>query len=202
MEKPKNMVLGLTTKRIESLTDGVFAIAMTLLVLNLNLPPVREVNLHEVLLSQLNQFGNYVLSFILLGIFWIVHHQQFHSIHRSDRKLIWINIFILMFIALVPFSTSLADDFSDQILAKAFFNGNLFVLGMLFVINWIYATAGNRLVPEDLPASRINTGLRRTLILPTVSLLAMGLSFLSPGLSSITYLLIPFILSLKPFRHT
>ena len=76
--------LGLTTQRIETLTDGVFAIAMTLLVLTLDLPRVgahlSNAGLWNLLNSQMDKFHNYVLSFILLAVFWLVHHQQFHYI--------------------------------------------------------------------------------------------------------------------------
>ncbi len=69
----------------------------------------------NLLYSQMHRFFNYALSFLLLSIFWIVHHQQFHVIKRSDQRLLWINIFILMFVALMPFSTDLVGDFNQTI---------------------------------------------------------------------------------------
>ena len=107
--------IGLTTKRIEGLTDGVFAIAMTLLVLTLEIPePLAENTtgmLAKLLISQRHKLFNYVLSFILLALFWIIHHRQFHLVKRTDHQHLWLNVFILMFVALIPFSTSLLGDY-------------------------------------------------------------------------------------------
>src|SRR4030065_989192 len=109
----------LTTRRIEALADGIFAISMTLLVLTLTLPDMMDtkLNLSQLLAEQWPKFFNYALSFFLLAIFWIVHHQQFHYIRRTDRTHIWINIGILMFVALVPFTTDVAGDYSGRTIA-------------------------------------------------------------------------------------
>lgn len=196
---------GLTTKRIESLTDGVFAIAMTLLVLNLELPPIgqgmTEVALHNLLFSQWYKFFNYALSFILLAVFWIIHHAQFHSIKRTNRVHLWINIIILLFVALIPFTTSLQGDFPLDSIAEFCFSANLFIIGSLFYLNWAYAAGKHRLVSKDLDERHIVVGGRRCLVVPLVSLLAMGLAFLFPGHSSKAYMLIPFILFLPPFKR-
>ena len=127
----------LTTRRIEALTDGIFAIAMTLLVLTLTLPDMLEtqLGLSQLLADQWPKFFNYALSFVLLAIFWIVHHQQFHVIRRTDRGHIWINIGILMFVALMPFSTDVAGDYSGETLAELLFSANLMILGLLFLLN-------------------------------------------------------------------
>ena len=105
----------MTTIRLETLTDGVFAIAMTLLVLNLRFPVTKagltERELEQIVFGQSNVFFNYFLSFILLALFWMLHHQQFHFFRKTDRSHIWINIFILMFVALLPFSASLVGPF-------------------------------------------------------------------------------------------
>lgn len=196
--------LGMTTRRIETLTDGIFAIAMTLLVLNLDLPEVgkelTEAGLHDLLIAEMPIFFNYALSFILLAIFWIIHHQQFHFIKRTDRKHLWISIFTLMFIALIPFSTSLVGDYPDDRMAEFFFGSNMFALGVLFNRNWAYATKGHRLVEASLDPRRIALGKKRGAVIPLVSLLAVLLSLIHPRLSSYTYILIPIILSLPQFR--
>ncbi|MBU0686835.1 MAG: DUF1211 domain-containing protein [Candidatus Margulisbacteria bacterium] len=200
-----NQMVGLTTQRIVSLTDGVFAIAMTLLVLNLELPSpsdgITVTKLHQLLADQYYYFFDYALSFMLLGLYWIVHHQQFHYIRRTDRHHIWINIFILMFIALIPFSTSLIGEFSFDWVADVFFGGNLFILGGLFYINWDYATRDRRLVDKDLDPDKVALGKRRTLVTPVVALVAMAMAIAHVTYSSWVYLLIPLILSRKWFRQ-
>ncbi len=135
----------MTTQRIENLADGIFSIAMTLLVLNLALPEVGTgltltTELHTLLFGQTRKFFDYALSFILLAIFWIIHHQQFHFTKRTDHTHPRINICSLMFVALVPFSTSLTGDYPNETVAKLFFDLNLFILGSLNALNWTYAT--------------------------------------------------------------
>ncbi|MBC8276260.1 MAG: DUF1211 domain-containing protein, partial [Chloroflexi bacterium] len=128
----------LTTRRIEALADGIFAIAMTLLVLTLTLPDMAQtkLSLSQLLADQWPKFFNYALSFVLLAIFWIVHHQQFHVIRRTDRGHVWINIGILMFVALMPFSTDVVGSYGNETLAELLFSANLMILGLLFLLNW------------------------------------------------------------------
>jgi len=193
-----------TTHRIEALTDGIYAIAMTLLVLNLALPEVgtdQAVQLHDALFEQAHKFFNYALSFILLAVFWIIHHDQFHFITRTNRTLLWLNISCLMFVALVPFTTSLSGDFPDETIAKLFFDLNLFILGILNSLNWVYATKGYRLVNRSMDPKRIASGTKRGMVTPLVALLAMGLSVITPLWSSCVYLLIPVLLAHPQFRH-
>ena len=202
-EQAENQSLGLTTARLEALTDGVFAIAMTLLVLNLDLPetaPVAGLTLSHLLFGQTHKFFNYALSFLYLSIFWVIHHQQFHRIKRTDRLHIWLNMVILMFVALIPFSTDLVGDFRGETLSEAFFAGNFLVLGLLFWANWGYASGRGRLIHPQTEISVILRAKRRTMVLPAISFLALILAFIIPGWSSMVFLLIPFILMAKKFR--
>jgi uncharacterized membrane protein len=198
-------VSGISTTRVEALADSIFAFAMTLLVLNLAIPDAHPGlstgGLNDLLWSQAHKFFNYALSFVLLAIFWIVHHQQFHYIKRSDSRLMWINIFILMFVALMPFTNDLAGDFSGKTTAEVLFSGNMMVLGLLFLANWVYATGGSRLVDPDLDSALIRRGLRRNMVTPAVSVVVIVLSFFIPHWSLWFYLLVPAILWLKPFRR-
>lgn len=206
MAKSDDPELGMTTQRIENLTDGIYSIAMTLLVLNLALPEMGvdltpSTELHELLSKQTHEFLNYILSFILLAIFWSMHHQQFHFIKRTDHTHLWINVFILMFVAMVPFTTSLIGDYPDETIAKLFFGLNLFILGSLNALNWTYATKNYRLVDRGLNPRRIAVGNRRDAVIPGVILLAMVLSLITPHWSPCTYLLIPIMLAHPWFRH-
>ena len=194
----------LTTSRIQSLTDGVFAISMTLLILSLSLPDATEengANLHILLFGQADKFVNYFVSFLVLAVFWIIHHQQFQHIKRTDSRHIWINVAILMFVALVPFSTDLVGDYSGTTIAQMFFAGNLLVLGMLFLGNWIYATRGRQLVENDMSEAVVVQGIRRNLVTPAISLVVIGLSVVIPEWSLWLYVSIPIILALPPFRR-
>ncbi len=204
-DSEKKAGLTLTTGRIEALTDGIFAFAMTLLVLNLSLPDsvtgLANIKLYDLLFGQAHKFFNYALGFILLAIFWVVHHQQFHQIKRTDSRLLWINIFALMFVALMPFSTDLVGDFGGQTTADVFFAGNLLILGLLFLVNWTYATRNHRLVAHDLGREVIAQGIRRNLVTPAISVIVIMLSFFIPHWSLWLYVLVPFVLVLRPFRR-
>ena len=193
----------LTTRRIEALADGIFAISMTLLVLTLTLPDMMDtkLSLSQLLAEQWPKFLNYALSFVLLAIFWMVHHQQFHVIRRTDRIHVWINIGILMFVALMPFSTDVVGDYSGETLAELLFSANLMILGLLFLLNWWYACRNHRLVDADLDRETIVGGIRRSCVTPGVAAVSMLLAFFVPGWGLAVYMLIPVIQFLPWFRH-
>ena len=179
-ESKKSIPL-LSTNRMETLTDGVFAIAMTLLVLNFKVPTIPEgssVNaLPKLILGLWPYFFNYVESFILLGIFWIVHHRQCHYIKFVDHGLLWLNILGLMFIALIPFSTSLIAQHGDVQIGALVFECNLLAIGCLFYMQWWYVTGKHHLLDRDLSAETILLNKKRNLVVPIISLVVIGLSF-------------------------
>ena len=194
----------MTTRRIESLSDGIFAFAMTLLVLSINVPEVSKYSssgLYGFFLSHSGDFLNYAMSFILLAFFWLVHHQQFHHLERTDTKFLWINIVILMFVALMPFSTSLVNDFSKDWTAELFFDFNMLFLSMLFLLNWVYSTSKHRLVNAGMDLRHIQIGTRRSFVVPIASLLAIGLNFITPEFSGFAYLSIFILLQMPYFKH-
>src|ERR1700737_1299223 len=106
----------LSRNRIEALTDGVFAVAMTLLVLDIKVPELPQPMATDELLRQLlalwPKFLSYVISFVILGVYWVGHHVQLSFIRRADRPLLWINILFLLWVALVPFSTALLGEYA------------------------------------------------------------------------------------------
>ena len=192
----------LTTRRIEALADGIFAFAMTLLVLSLTLPDATQtkLSLSQLLAGQWPKFFNYALSFLLLAIFWIVHHQQFHVIRRTDRLHVWINVGILMFVALMPFSASILANYLT-VTSEVFFAGNLMALGLLLMANWIYATKGCRLIAPELDEETIKRNLRRAMVTPIVAAAVMGLSIPYPERSFYAYILILVVLLTPRFRN-
>jgi len=200
----KNIVKAeIPLNRIEALTDGIFAIAMTLLVLGIDLPEKNQslsgLALHEVLLKQINQFLTFVLSFIILASFWIMGHQQNVHFKRTDKLHLWINILILLFVCLVPYSSSLVNDFSSDWMANLFFNSNMFTVALLYRVNWIYAIKNNRLVDKDADSSEFITGSRISMAFLIISVLAVVLSVIIPYYSSLPYLLLIVILNRKRF---
>lgn len=184
----------ISTKRIETLVDGIFAIAMTLMVLSIHLPDSSGVWTNEmvwgVIWSQLTNLFIYALTFVLLAGFWISHHRGFDQLQRADTKLLWINVVWLMFVALIPFSTSLMGDFGNTTPAALFFNTNLFFIGFFsFLIR--KHVIENELTDKKLDAGEVKHVYLSTLLFPIIAIMAIILSFITPTYSAFAYFLIP-----------
>ena len=194
-----------SSARLQSLTDGIFAFDMTLLVLNLilqvpaNLPP--ETQLNDLLWKQSQAFYNYVLSFILLAIFWMIHTQQFHVIKGTTRMHTWINLTVMLFVVLIPFSTSVMADYPHDTVANVLFSLNMFIVGMLYYFNWSYASSDkHRLIEPDVNEQAITVAKRRGLMVPFVSIIALIVAVIAPEYTGLCFLLIPVIKVMKPFN--
>jgi uncharacterized membrane protein len=187
---------GLTKARIEALTDGIFATVMTVLVLGLNIPQApSESILKDEIVILAPHILTYAFSFIVLGVYWIGHHNQFHYIKRTDRVFLWVNILFLLTIGFVPFSTSLLGLYPFSPIAVRVYGANLAATGFALYAVWWYATSQNRLVEKDLDPHIISLAKTRTLIGPVVSLIGIGFSFLDTRISLVLYLLlIPFFI--------
>lgn len=184
--------------RSGALTDGIFAIAMTILVLNIEVPGSADLagrTLGQYLLDNWVEFVNYALSFYLLGVFWIIHHKQMEVIRRFDEKLIWLNLLGMLFVCLIPFSTSLMGEYGSQQVAAVFFEANMLAVGLFFYAMWGYATKGMKMVDaNEVTPEQVRRARRRNLVMPAVSLAAIGISFITPDWSTLAYISIPFIM--------
>lgn len=191
----RRLNLELTTNRIQALTDGVYAIAMTLLVLNLDTSEYSSGYATETLVGELKvlwpQVFHYFQSFLILAAFWMEHHQQFHFIKRADRNLFWINIVGLLFITLLPFSTELVGDHGNLLPAVLIFDVNLLMVGIVYFFHWSYATRNNRLVDKDMDPSIVKYYKYAILVIPVITLLSMSLAFINPRWSTLVLLIIP-----------
>ena len=188
----------LTKGRLEALSDGIFAFAMTLLVIGLNLPDKAAVvqsnqfALHT-LLSLYSDFFHYVLAFLILGAFWLSQHQQFHSVRVPDKTFIWINLVTLMFVALLPFSTSFSGDFPSASMGAIVFEVNLFAIGMGMTCQWWYATTGCRLAESTLKPAYVRRVLIGNLVVPTISVIGILIALTGSLWSSALYMTLPVI---------
>lgn len=190
MTKPTGML----PSRLEALGDGIFAFAMTLLVLSINLPEGgKNADIGNYILAQIPNFWNFALSFLLLALIWLNLNQEFHHIRRTNFGLIVLNIFLLLFVVLLPFSTSLLNDFPDAFAAEMFFNVNMLILALILSSNWWYAKKCN-LIETMNDDEHIAMVSRKQYTFPAVSILAVVLTFITPGWSSLVYILIPIIM--------
>ncbi|MGH2574153.1 MAG: TMEM175 family protein [Ignavibacteria bacterium] len=194
---PENKEL-LSNHRIEALNDGVFAIVMTIIILGIDPPKLSPSDeSHNLLFSKLfdllPQLESYIISFLVLGLYWTRHQLQFKDIKYSDRKLLWINIFFLMFVGFIPFSTNLVMDYIDHKASVLIYCGNLMIIGFVLYYHWIYASKNYRLVDRGLDPKYIADVSKVLLIAPLIFIISMALSFISPRTSMYTAYTVPFI---------
>jgi uncharacterized membrane protein len=186
---------GLTTGRIEALTDGVFAVVMTLLVLDLKVPVIAGADAALALPGKLLELWprllTFILSFVIAGVYWVGHHNQYQFIRRSDRVLLWINILFMLCVAFIPFSTALLGEYPQLPIAVTIYGLNLIVIGAVLYAHWWYATADHRLVDHDIDPHVVRVAKQRILIAPVAYTVAILLSVFGTALSLAIYLVVP-----------
>jgi uncharacterized membrane protein len=185
----------LEKNRLESLTDGIFAFAMTLLVTSMILPRSALITQTSgaALADLLPDFYHYIIAFFVLAAFWMSHHEQFSRVRCLDRFFLSLNIIGLFFVTLVPFSTSFIGDYDNDFLATVVFEANLLVLGMIFTIQWYYASRNHRLIAPDYPESLIRKRLIHGIVLPFISLAGIILAMAGSQNSTMIYMASPLI---------
>ena len=185
---------GRELERILFFSDAVFAIAITLLVLNIEVPDIPPDLVSEELPGRLldlwPKLFSYVISFLVILMFWTAHHSIFRPIKSYDRGLIWLNSLFLMFIAFLPFPTALLGEYSDQQLVVAIYAGSFAITRLLLTaVSW-YATSGHRLVDDDLDLGTIRAFRVRGLAIPLVLLISIVVSFFSVEAAVYSWLLL------------
>jgi uncharacterized membrane protein len=200
MVKSKDSEDYMPTKRLETLVDGIFAIAMTLLVLSLAVPhitePLSNIVVQNSFFGLLPNFFVFVLSFVLLALFWNRHHGIFNHIRMINNTLLWINVVWLMFIVLVPFSASALGQYGNYILPSVIFNLNMLGIAIFLYLIRYYAIRKNFIQEVDVP--QIKHGKRVYLGFIFIALIALLLSFTINSWSTTLYaLLIPLNLVIR-----
>ncbi|MFN8452079.1 MAG: TMEM175 family protein [Anaerolineae bacterium] len=190
------MSSAITTARIETLTDGVFAIVMTVLVFDIRVPVQEQVDqlglLHALSLLAPNLLS-YVITFVILGVFWVGHHNQYFYIRRADRSLLWINIFFMMAVALLPFSAGVFSRYGQDRVSIMVYNANLILAGLILFVHWWYATRDNHLLSHEIEPQVRHLVYRRILTPPVLYLVAIVVSLVNVEVSVIIDILVPLI---------
>lgn len=179
------------TARIEALTDGVYAIIMTLLAFDIRLAESSG-SLGHALSELAPTLVTYVVSFALLGVYWTGHRNQFNFINQVDQSLRWISIFFLGVSALIPFSTEVLRQYPQEPLPIMLYGLNLIAIGLLLFWHWSYATGRGELINENCTPEVIRIGKERSLFAVVCYLIAISIAFFSPITSLIIYALVPF----------
>lgn len=189
---------GFSTSRLEALTDATFAIIMTLLVLELKVPEYVEKGLAGELVHQLPSVWSFVISFVVLGVYWAAHHTQFQYIKRADHVLVWLNIFYLMFLSFIPFAAGLLGRHGGDAVAIQVYSGTLIVATLLHFALWKYATDKKRLIEEWVDPRLIRFGF----LVSFYGIVGYALAFVSAifsiklGIFLLAVVPIPFVLGL------
>ncbi len=181
------------TARLEAFTDGVFAIAATLLVLDLTMHPIgdagTDAGLWVALLGMWPLFLNFALSFVLLCLLWMTHVQQFEHVARVDAVMIWLNSARLMFIVLVPFATGLTTEYSDELAGRMAMPVTFFLAILCSRLQWLWATGHRELMLPDLTDAQARAYGRGA---TSALLIAAVVVALSPLIGSAAFLLFLF----------
>src|SRR3954466_4452642 len=174
----------MTTSRIEAFSDGVFAIAITLLVLEIHVPEDPENGLGRALLDQWPAYASYIVSFFVIGIIWVNHHAVFDHLQRADRPLLFLNLLLLLFVAVLPFPTNLLATYmqeggADERVAAVVYSGTMTLMGVAFGALWLYASTHRRLLGDTLTPEQVRTLTRRFVIGSPVYMLSMLVALVS-----------------------
>jgi uncharacterized membrane protein len=161
-----NQIAGESVERLAAISDGIFAVAMTLLVLDLH-EPARELIRNEhafwrALVAMFPQFITYLMSFLTLAIFWNGQQAQLNRFARTDRHLTWIHMAFLFAVSVMPFSTRLLAAFINYRTALLCYWGNILMLGLVLYLSWRYASLAG-LVKDDTSVEVRNAVERRIL---------------------------------------
>lgn len=178
-------------ERIVYFSDAVFAIAITLLTLEIKIPEIHEnISDHALgiaLFGLLPKFGGFVFSYAMIGLYWSVHHRMFGFVTQFTPKLLWLNLFFLFFIVLMPFSMGFYGDYLGPELVSVqlkvpmtFYALDLSFVGLTNYFLWKYITnPKNRVIEKPIDIYTVKMAITRSLIVPGVTLLMIPVAYLT-----------------------
>lgn len=177
--------------RLEAFTDGVFAIVVTLLVLDIKLPEgTTSQNLHAHLVHILPALGTYALSFTIVGMYWIAHHLAARMFRSIDTRVMWLNILFLLFVGLIPFSASLLSKFTLNTWAITIYGINILLINLAgwLVIHYLYRH--QQLAEGEFTSHMFTVHAHQYLKVGLLYALGVIASFINPKLSIGVYILV------------
>ncbi|MGI8741394.1 MAG: TMEM175 family protein [Bryobacteraceae bacterium] len=180
----------LSKHRIEALSDGLFAIVMTLLVLELKVPDLPRSSSNTEILAKLREIGpsffTFGLTFMLSAMFWFLHHLAFQFTRHLTRTMVWLNLIFLMFVSLLPFSAGMLGRFLRSQTAECIYYGNLFVISALLPAQWEYAKRHRLIVDEIDPRFEKSTS-ERLMRIPIACAGALAAGVYNPELAFVGF---------------
>jgi len=188
-------------ERFTYFTDAVFAICITLLVIDIKLKTFENPT-DQILWNELSKMGlrflGFVISFGIIGHYWSVHHRIFGYVKKNSTTLIWINMAFLFTVVTLPFSASLLGEYSSNThirIPYAIYTFNMCMTGFMNWWVWVYVSNPKRqMLTRQISRSRIMLGVYRSLVIPVIFLISLLIFLLSPLVAYCSLLLIPIIL--------
>ena len=174
--------------RVVAFSDGVFSIAITLLVLSIDVPDVPEGRLDQALEDLIPFVFTYFLSFLVVGLYWLAHHRMFRSLERVDRNLLWLNLLALSFVVLLPVPTELLGRYGETTVATVVYAGSLALAGGAAVLLYRYMNHAG-LAPKQRPEV-VTLGTWRGAIPPLVFAASIPIAFVDPAIGKFCWLAI------------
>ena len=202
----RSRATGLTaeTSRIEAFSDGVFAIAITLLILNIKIPPAGNDDLSAELIGQWPSYFSFLVSFAFIGIMWMNHHRLFTHIARSDDVLLILNLLLLLGVVVVPFPTAVLAlhlGQAGQLPALILYNATYVFIAVIFNLLWRYASSAKRhLLARDVDPASVQRISNQYALGPICYLACLGLSWVSAAASLALNFALACFFALPPHR--
>jgi len=191
-------------ERLLFFSDAVFAISITLLALEIRLPAGETIYSDADLVNQLvarwHSYLAYIISFMVIGTFWIGHHRKFRFIKRYDNKLIMLNLLFLMMIAFIPFPSAIISQYSGRT-ATVFYALAMLVVSLIMIGIWWYASWHNRLTDFNLTKFERRRQFISPLLTAFIFIFSIGIAFINPDIAKLSWLLL-LINSLVTSRNT
>jgi uncharacterized membrane protein len=177
--------------RIAAFSDGVFAIAITLLALQLEIPS-GDVDVWRAVSDLSPSLVAFAISFAVIGAYWVSHHRLYAVVDRYDRRLVWLNLLSLFFIVLMPFTTSLVGEHGSSRASVVIYVASIALAGLANTGMAAYALVGRRLCREDVDDDQVKYYIWRGLVIALVFLASLALLPLGPSIVELSWLaLIP-----------
>jgi uncharacterized membrane protein len=181
--------------RLEAFSDAVIAIVMTLLVLELKLPHIANSNNLDEVLDAIVEIApvyySWVISFFFVGIMWLHHHNIMHMANKSDYGVVWINMFLLFFICMLPFPTALMGEHPHQPFFVMLWG--LTVACTTLMLAWFYYYNTKNYLSDGFNKNTVKKNVRKTLFIPLIYLIASGLAWVSVNISFVIYFFMPLL---------
>jgi uncharacterized membrane protein len=190
--------------RLIFFSDAIFAIVMTLLILEIRAPVdvpsnVAATEVPSLVWALWPKFFSYVLSFLVIGTYWIAHHQIFRYVRSYNRSLLWLNLVFLLSISFIPFPTDLLGEYGELRFSVIFYAASLGMARLLLAVVWWYIVAGPILTGDELDPGMARYHLFRSLAIPALFFLSIGISLVSVNAAVASWLLL-FVADLVMWR--